>query len=316
MSVYTEAEHAIALTDTLYWIDHPPITPVQRYLFGRYHYRLKDFNTAFHWFTLSLSDGVEQAWFDIGECLRLNLVDADILADFLSGYQGNSGYNNISDAKITELCYKNAWNYYSNENTENSYLPKGESLFRRGFLLRHGLGTPAIPSTAYQLFSDVVRLHASLTPDDFNICCDYSNAGTSDGGTHISSPVDLCKLPAGAALFEMAMYHSKNEQRRFLKQSYDFHFEEALFYDYEHCGKAYEDYEYQDDIRELFSFRIGQYTRVHDVNPSPKSLDRLACMYENGYPGDNEERRQAFAMKAAPLRKKITVMKAATEKLL
>ena len=96
MSVYTEAEHAIALTDTLYWIDHPPITPVQRYLFGRYHYRLKDFNTAFHWFTLSLSDGVDQAWFDIGECLRLNLVDADILADFLSGYQGNSGYNNIT----------------------------------------------------------------------------------------------------------------------------------------------------------------------------------------------------------------------------
>ena len=91
MSVYTEAEHAIALTDTLYWINHPPITPVQRYLFGRYHYRLKDFNAAFHWFTLALSDGVEQAWFDIGECLRLDLIDSEISADFFSGYQENSG---------------------------------------------------------------------------------------------------------------------------------------------------------------------------------------------------------------------------------
>lgn len=311
MSVYTEAEHAIALTDTLYWIDHPPITPVQRYLFGRYHYRLKDFSAAFHWFTLALSDGLEQAWFDLGECLRLDLVDTEISADFFSRCEEFFGCNSISDEKLTELCYKNAWNYYSCEDTENSYLPKGESLFRRGFLLRHGLGIASDSGAAYQCFNDVVKLHSSLTPDDFNICCDYSNAGTSGGGTHISSPVDLCKLPAGAALFEMSMYHTKDEQRRLLKQAYDFHFEDALFYDYEHCGKTYEDYEYQDDIRELFSFRIGQYTRVHDVNPSAKALDRLACMYENGYPGDSEERRKAFAMKAVPLRKKIEVLKIA-----
>lgn len=311
MSVYTEAEHAIALTDTLYWIDHPPITPVQRYLFGRYHYRLKDFSAAFHWFTLALSDGLEQAWFDLGECLRLDLVDTEISADFFSRCEEFFGCNSISDEKLTELCYKNAWNYYSCEDTENSYLPKGESLFRRGFLLRHGLGIASDSGAAYQCFNDVVKLHSSLTPDDFNICCDYSNAGTSGSGTHISSPVDLCKLPAGAALFEMSMYHTKDEQRRLLKQAYDFHFEDALFYDYEHCGKTYEDYEYQDDIRELFSFRIGQYTRVHDVNPSAKALDRLACMYENGYPGDSEERRKAFAMKAVPLRKKIEVLKIA-----
>lgn len=36
MSIYSEAEHAIALTDTLYWNGHSPMTPFQRYLFGRY----------------------------------------------------------------------------------------------------------------------------------------------------------------------------------------------------------------------------------------------------------------------------------------
>ncbi len=309
MSVYTEAEHALALTDTLYWIDHPPITSIQRYLFGRYHYRLKDFNEAFHYFTLALSGDIKQAWFDIGECLRLELVDSDISSIFISSCQQNFSSSNISDTQITELCYRNAWKYYSTETRENPLLPQGESLFRRGFLLRYGLGTEANPEHAYHLFSDVTEFHASLTPHDFDICCDYSDASTSDGGTQVSSPIDVCRLPVGAALFEIAMYHSGDDQRSLLKRAYDFHFEEALFYDYQHCGKAYADYEYQDDIRELFSFRIGQYTRIHDVNPSAKALDRLACMYENGYPGDNEERRKAFAMKAVPLRKKIEVLK-------
>ena len=48
MSIYTEAEHAIALSDTLWWIEHPPMTAVERYAYGLYQYRLKDYNEAFH----------------------------------------------------------------------------------------------------------------------------------------------------------------------------------------------------------------------------------------------------------------------------
>lgn len=58
----------------------------------------------------------------------------------------------------------------------------------------------------------------------------------------------------------------------------------------------------------FFSFRIGQYVRVCDVNPSPKALDRLASVYESGYPGDNEEQQKAFAQKAVPLRKRIDTL--------
>ena len=55
MSIYTEAEHAVALTDTMRWIKHPPMTPEERYRYGRYHWRLKDYNEAFRWFSMALA---------------------------------------------------------------------------------------------------------------------------------------------------------------------------------------------------------------------------------------------------------------------
>ncbi len=320
MSIYTETEHAIALTDTLHWIDHPPMTPIQRYLFGRYHYRLKDFNEAFHWFCLALSDHVEQAWFDLAECIRLDLIDSEVLSKHLSYIQINTDFTHTN---ISEYCYKRAWNYYSTEHSPSSELPENETAFRCGFLLSYGYGIQADPAKAQILFSNILTFYNNLTSDHFNICCDYSKAGISDGGTLISAPVEVCKLPVGSAAFELAKcefysiaeIYAEYKKDRFshvrmlLKKAYDFHCEDALFFDYANFGQNYDTYEYQDDIRELFSFRIGQYTRVHDINPSVKALERLACMYENGYPGDDAERKKSFALKATPLRKKIDTLK-------
>lgn len=313
MSVYSEAEHAIALTDTVYWIEHPAMTPVDRYLYGRYHYRLKDYNEAFHWFLLALSDGFGQAWYDVGLCLANTYIDDNIeFAEVLSSYCGKAVPANPQAASA--LCYQQAWAYYSNELAENPRLPAGESLYRKAMLLRYGLGTEADSVRAESLFNQVVDLHRNLTPDNFDICCDYSSAGAIDGGTVVSAPIDVCKLPAGAALYELALLELDKQTpdtarvRRLLRNAYDFHYEEALFLDYRLYGTDYSTYEYQDEIRELFSYRIGQYTRIHDVNPSPKALDRLARMYEDGYPGDNDERRAAFALKAVPIRKRIATL--------
>lgn len=342
MSVYSEAEHAIALTDTVYWIEHPAMTPVDRYLYGRYHFRLKDYNEAFHWFLLALSDGFKQAWYDIGICLEHVLIDDNIeyiaalasccsnVATLLScttqttvtalpqheDHQTIPGTPVIPDdpQAASALCYQQSWAYYSNEPAENPRLPAGESLYRKAMLLRYGLGTDVDLAHAERLFTQVVEMHRNLTPDNYNICCDYSSAGAIDGGTVVSAPIDVCKLPAGAALYELALLELDKQTpdtacvRRLLRNAYDFHYEEALFLDYRLYGADYDAYEYQDEIRELYSYRIGQYTRIHDVNPSPKALDRLARMYEDGYPGDNEERRAAFAQKAVPIRKKIAAL--------
>lgn len=289
MSIYTEAEHAIALSDTLYWIEHPPMTPKEHYAYGLYQYRLKDYSEAFHWFSIAASDGVEDAWFDMGQCL---------LPD---------------NPQAAQACFKNAWNYYCLP-SENP-----EVLYRRAWMLRYGCGTEQVFSEAYNLFQTVADHYRELTPADFDICCEYSLEGSGIcADSTKASPISHCKLPAGAALFELAKYFleglspvDKNIEngRSLLKKAYDFHCEEALFYDFNLFGGNYNTYEYQDDIRELYSFRIGQYGRVCDINPSKETYLRLIQTYEKGYPGDNAERRLDFAKKAAPLYKKMEALK-------
>ena len=129
---------------------------------------------------------------------------------------------------------------------------------------------------------------------------------------------DICKLPLGDACYELALYYlngltpvEKNipKGRALLKNASDFHNAEALLLDFELFGQDYSAYEYQDDIRELYSFIIGQYGRVCDVHPSVKAYERLITMYENGYPGDEGQRKSDFASKAKPLYKKMEALK-------
>ena len=98
MSIYTEAEHTIALADTLRWIDHPPISPQARYAYGLYQLRLKDYNEAFHWFLMAANDGVQPVWFDLGECLRTDAIDPECFDTALPD---------------REECYARAFRYYS-----------------------------------------------------------------------------------------------------------------------------------------------------------------------------------------------------------
>lgn len=331
MSIYTEAEHAIALSDTLYWIEHPPMTPEERYAYGLYQYRLKDYNEAFHWFSMAASDGVEDAWFDMGQCLLQDRIDTDTMAA-----DPHTHINCFSQEHLTytAACFKNAWKFYNCEDKKNflaaeymiskSTLPEGivkntEALYRRAWMLRYGLGTEPDLEKAYDLFQGVIILHKDLTPSDFDICCDFSCEGSGISADSAgTSPINNCKLSVGAACFELAKYFlgglspahkSISEGRKLLKKAYDFHCEEALFQDFDNFGSNYDTYEYQDDIRELYSFRIGQYGRVCDIHPSKKAYLRLIGMYENGYPGDNNERRLDFAKKAAPIYKKMEALK-------
>lgn len=295
MSNYTEAEHAVALIDTLYWIKHPPITPESRYRYGRYHWRLKDFNEAYHWFCLALTDNVEAAWFDIGLCLIRDLIDPDEEDISVPG---------------SEECFQNAWQHYSSIPN-----PDSEELYRKAWMLRHGHGTQPDPAAARLLFEKIPGMHPDLTTKDFEIYCDYSVDGSD-----VAVSTDVCKLPVGDAFLELAEYkleESKKignspehitEARRLLKKAYDYHCEEALFYDYRLFGTDFEKYEYQDDIRQLFSFRIGQYGRVCDVDPSRKAYLRLIHMYESGYPGDTPQRCEDFARKADKYYKKIEAL--------
>lgn len=293
MSVYTEAEHVIAISDTLKWIDQPPASPESRYAYGLYHLRLKDYNEALRWLIFAAEDGITAAFFDIGECLHRNLIDISAFSQ------------QLPDA---DSCFKRAYNFYTHTVAKDS-----TALFRLGYMQRYGLGCLQDTSAAFALFLKVQAMHATLVPDDFNITCNYSIEGSG-----VSSTADICKLPLGDACHELALYYlngltpvEKNIQkaRALLKKAYDFHSAQALLLDFELFGQDYTSYEYQDDIRELYSFIIGQYGRVCDVHPSVKAYQRLIDMYENGYPGDEGQRKSDFALKAKPLYKKMEALK-------
>ncbi len=300
MSIYTEAEHAVALTDTLHWINHPPITPEDRYRYGRYHWRLKDYNEALRWFCMALEDHVEAPWFDIGLGLINDFFDTE--PDQKNGQNTavlSERSETVSVAADSAVCFRNAWNYYS-----AIAEPDSEELFRKAWMLRRGLGTEADPEAARLLFEQIPGMHPDLTPKDFDIYCEYTVEGSG-----ASAATDICKLPIGNALLELATYKLesilKEEGRLLLRKAYDFHCEEALFLDYRLFGADFEQYEYKDEIRQLYSFRIGQYGRVCDVHPSRKAYLRMIRMYEDGFPGDGPERREDFARKAQRYYKKI-----------
>jgi len=330
MSVYTEAEHAIALSDTLKWIEHPPISAESRYAYGLYHLRLKDYNEALHWLLSAAADGVEAAWFELAECIRQDLPDPSFFTEPLP------------DA---DSCYQKAFRYYSHL-AEDADLTHSDAetctiLYRLAYLLRYGFGTVPDTSRAFLLFQEIRRICSHLSPDDFNVTCNYTIEGSG-----VSAATDVCKLPLGDACYELANYYlenivpanSKNASadeitadksyassenhvlqantaasraentkiaRRLLKDAYDYHCEAALLLDFQLSGQDYASYEYPDDIRELYSFLIGQYGRVCDVHPSKKAYARLIAMYENGYPGDTGQRKSDFALKAKPLYKKM-----------
>lgn len=353
MSIYTEAEHAVALTDTMHWIKHPPMTPEERYRYGRYHWRLKDYNEALRWFSMALEDHVEAAWFDIGLGLINDFFDLETNPEICGQ---NTEDRSVTDdtASVTAdpaVCFRHAWNYYS-----SIAEPDSEELFRKAWMLRRGLGTEADPEAARMMFEQIPGMHPDLTPEDFKIYCEYTVEGSD-----ASAATDICKLPIGDAFLELATYKLESilreaekddgtesadgkaadeksadrknvdrknidgktadrncpdqecirdirEGRLLLKKACDFHCEEAQFLDYRLFGADFGKYEYQDEIRQLYSFRIGQYGRVCDVNPSRKAYLRMIQMYEDGFPGDGPERRADFARKAQKYYKKIEAM--------
>ncbi len=292
MSIYTEAEHAIALSDTTYWIDHPPIRKEERYAFGRYHFRLKDYSEAYHWFSLSADAGCKEAWFDMGICLREKVLNENETAP--------------DSAALCQSCFTNAFSYYKEQCLQPEH--SSEDLYRLAYLYRYGLGTPADVTNAFSLFEEVTVLHANLSASDFDVCCNYSYEGSA-----VSVPTDVCKLPLGDSYYELAKYYAKGlapattdipKARSLLKKAYEFHCEKALFYDYSHFCKDFVCYEYQDDIKELYSYHIGLLVRVSEVHPSRKAYERIIALYQAGYPGDFGERHTAFTQKAERFEKK------------
>lgn len=259
MSHYTEAVHTAALIETKNWIAHPPVSAQDFYLYGQYHFRLKDYSEAFHWFLHAATNGCTDAWFDIAVCLDKNLLSLEEQSVLPA---------HTDPGSLAFLYYQQ-----KAENTTKEAL----TLYRLAFLYRYGIGTQSNPIAAQELFTEASILAEKTDP-----------------------------FTAGSCLYEIALYYANGiagvtadslTARKLLRESYAMGCADALRYDYEQYCSDYTVYDLQDDIRELYSFELGQHVRVHELRPTEKTRERVLAFYEQGYPGDSEDRRLAFAKK-------------------
>ncbi len=111
----------------------------------------------------------------------------------------------------------------------------------------------------------------------------------------------------GAASYEIALYFESGMggceksyavAREYLRKAYEEHYEEAIFKDFELFRGDFCDYEYQREIKEAYSFKLGQFIRVAELRQTKESIQNVIQMYQNGYPGDSGEKGQEFIRKA------------------
>lgn len=73
LSLYTDREHERALNETLYWIGRTPFTKEEKYDYGEYQYRLKDYKEAVKWYRESSEQLYIPAMYKLAYCIRHNL---------------------------------------------------------------------------------------------------------------------------------------------------------------------------------------------------------------------------------------------------
>ena len=64
-------------------------------------------------------------------------------------------------------------------------------------------------------------------------------------------------------------------------------------------------YPYEKENKEAYSFKLGKLMGIVHLARSKDANKRVALMYENGYPGDDEEETKRFREKAIPYRKAV-----------
>ena len=73
LSLYTDREHERALSETLYWMERNPITKEEKYDYGEYQFKLKDYKEAVKWYRESAEQLYIPAMYKLAYCIRHNL---------------------------------------------------------------------------------------------------------------------------------------------------------------------------------------------------------------------------------------------------
>lgn len=154
-------------------------------------------------------------------------------------------------------------------------------IWQRGMCFAYGLGTEADEDMALKLFLSVADRSAEA---EYEIGCAYK-----DG--------------------RLGLKKDRKLAEQYLRNAYDHYAEEAIFALYDLYGREWDSFPYQRELTEACSYRIGKYMRAAHVNPSVQTLQNLADLYLQGFPGDTGEDDARFKRKADKYLKKIEELK-------
>lgn len=116
-----------------------------------------------------------------------------------------------------------------------------------------------------------------------------------------------------SALYEVGLYYrdgiagvqqDKEKAKLCFRRAYDGHYEDAIFALFLMHKGPFEEFPYIREIKEAYSFKLGQLMRIAEVKPSYGSLKRLAAFYRQGFPGDAGAAFENFQKKADSYEKK------------
>ncbi|WP_177214533.1 tetratricopeptide repeat protein [Anaeromicropila populeti] len=171
----------------------------------------------------------------------------------------------IREEKQAEELRKTVFSYYR-EKKESA-----EDYYRLGTLYKEGIGVKKEMDQAIQCF--------------------YTAAEDNFGGAFYELGI-VCLEGLGGCEKDYLT------ARKYLRKAYDAHWEEAIFKDFEIFQGQFSEYEYQREIMEAYSFRLGQLIRAAELRKTAECYQRVIEMYQKGFPGDTGKKRELFIRKA------------------
>jgi len=176
--------------------------------------------------------------------------------------------------------------------------------FKLAYCMHLGLGCDG--GDAQRLFQSVVRHDLnSFNPTalyQLGMCYTYGYGIEQDEKQGISFFWQL-KDTSAEAQYEIGLFYrdgkgdlpcDKSVAEQWLRTAYDGFCEEAIFALFELYDCDFEQFPYQREIKEGYSFRLGRLMRAAERNPCSEYLMRLADFYHLGYPGDIGEKQDKF----------------------
>lgn len=222
-------------------------------------------------------------------------------------YYGEYQYN-LKDYIEAVVWYK--------KSAEEFYIP---AMYKLAYCMRNNLGIYSDYEIENELFKKVINEDKKHVQTEsiyrLGMCYNYGYGVESDHKKAVSYFRKI-ENESAAAMYELGLIYrdgkvgyavNKEKARQYLRKAYDGFYEDAIFALFYMFEGEFSHFPYIREIKEAYSFKLGQLMRVAELNPCREYILRLADFYYRGYPGDTGEKLERFRSKAQKYYKKVGI---------